>query len=87
VIAKQILEVEDLCNTRPPDERSVMTYVAGFFHAFSSMGVCFSKSFVVYGLLIERLMDIELTLRSGRNGIEESRKIRRIYAVRLDKQE
>ena len=37
---KQILEVEDLCDARPPDERSVMTYVAGFFHAFSSMGVC-----------------------------------------------
>ena len=83
MIAKQILEVEDLCDTRPPDERSVMTYVAGFFHAFSSMGV----SFVVHGLLTERLMDIELTLRSGRNGIEEGRKIRRIDAVRLDKQE
>jgi len=32
----QLLEVEDLCDSKP-DERSVMTYIAGFFHAFSSM--------------------------------------------------
>jgi hypothetical protein len=34
---QQLLEVEDLCDSKP-DERSVMTYVASFFHAFSSMG-------------------------------------------------
>ncbi|KAH9924294.1 actinin-like protein [Epithele typhae] len=33
----QLLEVADLCDTQNPDERSVMTYVAGYFHAFSSM--------------------------------------------------
>ncbi|KIJ62611.1 hypothetical protein HYDPIDRAFT_114269 [Hydnomerulius pinastri MD-312] len=33
----QLLEVEDLCDSSRPDERSVMTYVAGFFHAFSTM--------------------------------------------------
>ncbi|KAI0322018.1 calponin homology domain-containing protein [Amylostereum chailletii] len=33
----QLLEVADLCDVRKPDERSVMTYVANFFHAFSSM--------------------------------------------------
>ncbi|KZV63476.1 hypothetical protein PENSPDRAFT_691598 [Peniophora sp. CONT] len=32
----QLLEVADLCDSRKPDERSVMTYVASFFHAFSS---------------------------------------------------
>ncbi|KAF8583127.1 actin cross-linking [Ramaria rubella] len=32
----QLLEVEDLCDAAKPDERSVMTYVASFFHAFSS---------------------------------------------------
>ncbi|KAF7964751.1 hypothetical protein HWV62_3272, partial [Athelia sp. TMB] len=32
----QLLEVEDLCDNKP-DERSVMTYIASFFHAFSSM--------------------------------------------------
>ncbi|KAF5369426.1 hypothetical protein D9758_002608 [Tetrapyrgos nigripes] len=33
----QLLEVEDLCDSNHPDERSVMTYIASFFHAFSTM--------------------------------------------------
>lgn len=33
----QLLEVEDVCDVDKPDERSVMTYVAEFFHAFSNM--------------------------------------------------
>ncbi|XP_006462530.1 hypothetical protein AGABI2DRAFT_206919 [Agaricus bisporus var. bisporus H97] len=33
----QLLEVEDLCDAARPDERSVMTYIASFFHAFSTM--------------------------------------------------
>ncbi|KAF9525906.1 actin cross-linking [Crepidotus variabilis] len=33
----QLLEVEDLCDAAHPDERSVMTYIASFFHAFSTM--------------------------------------------------
>ncbi|GJJ15565.1 hypothetical protein Clacol_009843 [Clathrus columnatus] len=32
----QLLEVGDLCDIAKPDERSVMTYIASFFHAFSS---------------------------------------------------
>ncbi|KAG1822896.1 calponin homology domain-containing protein [Suillus subaureus] len=33
----QLLEVEDLCDSTRPDERSVMTYIASYFHAFSTM--------------------------------------------------
>ncbi|WAQ88391.1 hypothetical protein PtA15_9A518 [Puccinia triticina] len=33
----QLLEISDLCDATKPDERSVMTYVAQYFHAFSSM--------------------------------------------------
>ncbi|WWD18173.1 hypothetical protein CI109_102622 [Kwoniella shandongensis] len=32
----RLLEVQDLCDVETPDERSVMTYVAEFFHKFSS---------------------------------------------------
>lgn len=34
----KLLEVKDLCDVDVPDERSVMTYVAEFFHKFSSEG-------------------------------------------------
>lgn len=33
----KLLEVGDLCDTNRPDERSVMTYVAQYFHAFSEL--------------------------------------------------
>ncbi|KAF7299650.1 hypothetical protein HMN09_00970400 [Mycena chlorophos] len=33
----QLLEVEDLCDVAKPDDKSVMAYIASFFHAFSSM--------------------------------------------------
>jgi hypothetical protein len=36
---KRLLEVKDLCDVDVPDERSVMTYVAEFFHKFSSEGM------------------------------------------------
>lgn len=32
------MDVEDLCDISKPDERSVMTYVAEYFHAFSALG-------------------------------------------------
>jgi hypothetical protein len=39
-----LLEVEDLCDSARPDERSVMTYIASYFHAFSTMGTLGAKS-------------------------------------------
>ncbi|KAF9188664.1 hypothetical protein BGZ51_000403 [Haplosporangium sp. Z 767] len=34
----KLLDVEDVCDIAKPDERSVMTYVAQYFHAFSELG-------------------------------------------------
>ncbi|KAJ2311209.1 alpha-actinin [Coemansia sp. RSA 2610] len=33
----RLLDVEDVCDAAKPDERSVMTYVAQYFHAFASL--------------------------------------------------
>jgi hypothetical protein len=34
----KLFGVEDLCDVIRPDERSVMTYIAQYFHAFSALG-------------------------------------------------
>ena len=51
---QQLLEVEDLCDSAHPDERSVMTYIAGYFHAFSTMGEtneCYTRTILTLSLL------------------------------------
>ncbi|KAI8050365.1 calponin homology domain-containing protein [Syncephalis plumigaleata] len=34
----KLLDVADVCDIAKPDERSIMTYVAQYFHAFSALG-------------------------------------------------
>ncbi|RKP09304.1 calponin homology domain-containing protein [Thamnocephalis sphaerospora] len=34
----KLLDVADVCDMAKPDERSIMTYVAQYFHAFSALG-------------------------------------------------
>ncbi|KAF8319071.1 hypothetical protein DL93DRAFT_2053972 [Clavulina sp. PMI_390] len=62
----QLLEVEDLCDARPPDERSVMTYVACFFHAFSSMDQAETVS-----RRVEKFAELMQSVWASRNDYEE----------------
>jgi hypothetical protein len=50
-ILQKLLDVEDLVGSAKPDERSVMTYVAQYFHAFSTFG---ERLFFGLGLLGHR---------------------------------
>jgi len=56
--AQRLMEVKDLCDVEVPDERSVMTYVAEFFHKFSSEG----ESLLPPTFLISLLMSCALAL-------------------------
>ncbi|BGP43560.1 alpha-actinin [Rhodotorula kratochvilovae] len=49
----RLLEVDDLVGTRRPDERSVMTYVAQYFHAFSSRAQAETEAKVISRFLEE----------------------------------
>jgi hypothetical protein len=46
------LDVEDVCDIQKPDERSVMTYVAEYFHAFSALGTVFIMILVVDDIVL-----------------------------------
>lgn len=37
IAISRLLEVQDVCDVARPDERSVMTYIAQYFHAFSHL--------------------------------------------------
>lgn len=52
----QLLDVEDICDVTKPDERSVMTYVAYWFHAFSEL-----DKIEVAGRRLEKFVDITVS--------------------------
>ncbi|CAG7853524.1 Alpha-actinin-2 AltName: Full=Alpha-actinin skeletal muscle isoform 2; AltName: Full=F-actin cross-linking protein [Serendipita indica DSM 11827] len=62
----QILEVEDLCAVDKPDERSVMTYIASYFHAFSSMDQAETVS-----RRVEKFADLMQSVWISRNDYEK----------------
>jgi hypothetical protein len=84
---QRLLDVSDLCDARPPDERSVMTYVASFFHAFSSM----SKLLYSTGQVLFRASESDASLagssRQGRDGRATSGKVCDGHAGHLVKSE
>ncbi|KIM25787.1 hypothetical protein M408DRAFT_330981 [Serendipita vermifera MAFF 305830] len=61
----QILEVDDLCSVDRPDERSVMTYIASYFHAFSSMDQAETVS-----RRVEKFADLMQSVWISRNDYE-----------------
>ncbi|KAG6903161.1 hypothetical protein C0995_004709 [Termitomyces sp. Mi166 len=71
---KQLLEVEDLCDSNHPDERSVMTYVASFFHAFSSMDQAetVSRRVEKFAELMQSVWRISLTAEQLLSALSET---------------
>jgi len=70
----QLLEVADLCDSNRPDERSVMTYVAGYFHAFSSQDQAETVS-----RRLEKFADLMHSIWVSRNDYE--RRVRALLSA------
>ncbi|KAF8478104.1 actinin-like protein [Russula ochroleuca] len=76
----QLLEVADLCDSDRPDERSVMTYVASYFHAFSSQDQAETVS-----RRIEKFADLMQSIWVSRNDYE--RRVRALLVALKETQE
>ncbi|KAL5501779.1 AIN1_1 [Sanghuangporus vaninii] len=76
----QLLDVEDLCDSSKPDERSVMTYVASYFHAFSSMDQAETVS-----RRVEKFAELMQSVWLSRNDYE--RRVRELLRALKEKQD
>ncbi|KAI0036538.1 actinin-like protein [Vararia minispora EC-137] len=76
----QLLEVADLCDSKKPDERSVMTYVASYFHAFSSQ-----EQTETVSRRIEKFAELMQSLWVSRNDYE--RRVRALLAALAEVQD
>ncbi|KAF8262271.1 calponin homology domain-containing protein [Lactarius quietus] len=76
----QLLEVADLCDSATPDEPSVMTYVASYFHAFSSQDQAETVS-----RRIDKFADLMQSIWVSRNDYE--RRVRALLAALTETQE
>ncbi|PCH39917.1 hypothetical protein WOLCODRAFT_136560 [Wolfiporia cocos MD-104 SS10] len=73
----QLLEVADLCDNAHPDERSVMTYIASYFHAFSSMDQAETVS-----RRVEKFAELMHSVWLSKNDYE--RRVRELLAAMLE---
>lgn len=70
----QLLDVEDICDVTKPDERSVMTYVAYWFHAFSAL-----DKIETAGRRLEKFVDVTASAIEMQHAFEE--RMRALLAV------